>query len=361
MARGRLGVRLSLLLLAGAIGLMIPPSSIAHAMDSEAARSLRDQGMAALEVDDFAKAIEKLKASYEESPDAELLYHIAQAYRLSGDPGHALSFYKKYLTAAAPEATNRHDAEARVIEMQAIVPPGPIAAAPGAPAPVAGPAPVTGAAGYPPPYPYPYPYPYPPPPPASPPPAARDTLERPARDREHRRLLAVPFLGVHSYLGDRGKNFGPGMRLGMLLGGRLGRYVSLDGEAIVDLLNPHTDATIVRAQLSFNPLAHVPAGPVEMVGGPKLGVGVGTTSANLMDSAGNKTGTSSSTYRGWIAGLEGGAFTRVSRGVSIGGLLAFELRTTSAGSCSLSTGATCQFNATGPSAKVLSLSAAALF
>jgi hypothetical protein len=169
----------------------------------------------------------------------------------------------------------------------------------------------------------------------------------------------MPFSGVNAFLGDASANIGPGLRVGTLLGGRLGQYASLDGEAIVDVLRPLAPgASNVRGQLSFNPLAHVSAGAVELLGGPKLGFAVGQahSSPDLVTRTMITTN-----YLGWLAGLDGGVLVRVSRAVSIGGLLAFELHGISAGSCTITSGDPCQFHPGGAVSKMLSLSAAALF
>jgi tetratricopeptide (TPR) repeat protein len=113
--RARVTVGVFLLTLAG--GLCLP--SVAHALDRQAAKRLYNEGMAAYNLDDYVKAVERFKASYEQCLDPALLYNIAQAYRLGGDRAQALSFYRKYLRSAPRDARNRSDADARVKELEA--------------------------------------------------------------------------------------------------------------------------------------------------------------------------------------------------------------------------------------------------
>jgi len=64
------------------------------------ARALHDQGLAAYESGHADLAVRKLTAAYDAAPSAELLYHLAQAYRMKGDVAEALHLYQRYLDAA---------------------------------------------------------------------------------------------------------------------------------------------------------------------------------------------------------------------------------------------------------------------
>jgi hypothetical protein len=97
--------------------------------------------------------------------------------------------------------------------------------------------------GYPPPGAYPGSYAPPPPPP---PPFS-------ASDRRHSGFLAMPYLGVNSFQGTNAVNLGPGFRIGTLLGGRIGRSFSINGELTIDFMNPENvpaaeDVTLTRTR-----------------------------------------------------------------------------------------------------------------
>jgi hypothetical protein len=84
-------------------------------------------------------------------------------------------------------------------------------------------------------------------------------------------------VGLHTLVGDGSDNFYPGLRTGLLVGGRLGRQVSGNAEVVVDLLNPDTPSgvsvTEVFFDLTFSPLLHVPLSPTtQFILGPRLGV-----------------------------------------------------------------------------------------
>ena len=64
------------------------------------ARALHDQGMSAYEAGHYDVAVQKFNAANDASPNPELLYHLAQAYRLKGAWTNALELYEKYLEVA---------------------------------------------------------------------------------------------------------------------------------------------------------------------------------------------------------------------------------------------------------------------
>ncbi|MEO8214153.1 MAG: hypothetical protein ABI560_13215, partial [Myxococcales bacterium] len=78
---------------------------------SEAKRHY-EEGTKAFNLGEFARAIAEFKATYNVKPDPLLLYNIAQSYRLAGDAGQALFFYKSFLR-NMPGASNRKDVEAQ--------------------------------------------------------------------------------------------------------------------------------------------------------------------------------------------------------------------------------------------------------
>ena len=173
--------------------------------------------------------------------------------------------------------------------------------------------------------------------------------------------MALPFLGLNSYQGKTGDGLGVGLRLGTLLGGRVSNVFSVNGELMIDVVNPEnvqsgTDVTIVEGVLALSPLLHVPAGTTEVVLGPKLGIWRGTAQQTMS----GVTDTFSAS--GYVIGLNAGIFGAVSSSMSVGGLLSFDIRTIHQ-RCSTFSGFSeaCTTNGTGPAEKVLGFNAALLF
>ena len=197
----------------------------------------------------------------------------------------------------------------------------PAQAPPPAPAPPSNPPPPGYAPppGSPPPYSYAPPqllgWYYPPPPPLPPVP--------PRRPRLKRRVLALPYLGVHSYQNTEATAYGPGVRLGSLIGGRLNDLLSLNADVTLDISNVNGAGSGFREysiSLAFAPLLQVPVRLLEFVVGPKVGVFIVDTELAAMGF------TTSSTQPGVVFGVAAGVFLRVSATTSMGVLLAFDLR-----------------------------------
>jgi len=156
-------------------------------------------------------------------------------------------------------------------------------------------------------YPQQYPAPggYPPPPPQG-----------------HHGLLLSGYIGIHSFRGQVGEPFDPGLRLGGLLGVYVNPVASLNGELTIDALNIKSsfigNASGARVALSFSPLFHLPAGNLELVLGPKFGVWATAISGDY-----GFGGTSNVSANGYLLGLNAGLFARLGR-MSIGGLASFE-------------------------------------
>jgi tetratricopeptide (TPR) repeat protein len=72
------------------------------------------------DVGEFEAAIKEYKEAYRLSQAPALLFNIAQAYRLAGNPERALYFYRGYLR-DVPDAPNRADAEELAANMEAKV------------------------------------------------------------------------------------------------------------------------------------------------------------------------------------------------------------------------------------------------
>jgi hypothetical protein len=84
-------------------------------------------------------------------------------------------------------------------------------------------------------------------------------------------------VGLHKWLGDSAAGFDPGLRAGLLVGGRMGRQVSGNAELVVDLLSPDTpngvSVTELVFDLTFSPLLHMPLSATsQVIFGPRLGV-----------------------------------------------------------------------------------------
>ncbi|MFH0903408.1 MAG: tetratricopeptide repeat protein [Pseudomonadota bacterium] len=78
------------------------------------------KGVTYYNLGEFEKAVEEFKQAYTISAAPQLLFNLAQAYRLKEDHKQALHFYKTFLR-LQPEAPNRVDVEARIAEMEKLV------------------------------------------------------------------------------------------------------------------------------------------------------------------------------------------------------------------------------------------------
>jgi tetratricopeptide (TPR) repeat protein len=84
------------------------------------ARELYKKGMTHYELGAFDDAIVEFKRAYELTSAPGLLFNIAQVYRMKKDAEQAVYFYRTYLR-LIPDAPNRADVEALIVENQAIV------------------------------------------------------------------------------------------------------------------------------------------------------------------------------------------------------------------------------------------------
>ena len=91
--------------------------------DPGRARTLHDQGVAAYQVGKLDLAIKKLGLALDANPTPELMYHVAQAYRIRGERGdwrdlsRALDLYEQYLD-AAPTGAASADCRAQVEKLR---------------------------------------------------------------------------------------------------------------------------------------------------------------------------------------------------------------------------------------------------
>jgi hypothetical protein len=134
----------------------------------------------------------------------------------------------------------------------------------------------------------------------------------------------MPLLGIHSIEGRNGANDDAGLRIGGLLGGRLGSMFSINGQLTLDAVNaknlaPGETFSSFKLSLTASPLFHVHQGRAEMVLGPKLGL-FGFASTETLPSSGTGSGHGS----GYVIGVNAGAFVALGRRLSLGGLLSYE-------------------------------------
>jgi tetratricopeptide (TPR) repeat protein len=80
--------------------------------------TLEASGQRHYELAEYAAAIADFKEAFRISDQPELLFNIAQAYRLSADCRQALTFYRTYLR-RLPGAANAERVRARITEMEA--------------------------------------------------------------------------------------------------------------------------------------------------------------------------------------------------------------------------------------------------
>jgi hypothetical protein len=158
---------------------------------------------------------------------------------------------------------------------------------------------------------------------------------------------------MHSYRNSTATTLDAGLRLGVLLGGRLNQNFSLNGEMTIDSTNPNNvpagvDVTETVVDLAFSPLVHLPAGSGDFVFGPKLGV---------FASEATSSGGGSASTNGTVLGLNVGAFFAVSDGASLGVLLSYELKSVD----EVCVSGSCTTNIDADSLQVLGVTAAALF
>jgi hypothetical protein len=142
----------------------------------------------------------------------------------------------------------------------------------------------------------------------------------PPAARRKRRLLAIPYVGVHSYV--QRDAYGPGLRFGGLLGVRVGDRLSVNGELTYDVSNVSGPITLEQERFfrgSVSPLVHVDARGLELNIGPKVGL---YSRRSRYDAGGADLEVTGS---GYTTGLNAGAFVPVSPQVSLGLLLSFEV------------------------------------
>lgn len=74
-----------------------PGASAPTQADKQAARGLVDEGIAAMDARDYARAVALYTRAFAVVPHPILLFNIGQAYRLAGHPDRAVPYYEHYL------------------------------------------------------------------------------------------------------------------------------------------------------------------------------------------------------------------------------------------------------------------------
>jgi hypothetical protein len=186
-------------------------------------------------------------------------------------------------------------------------------------------------------------------------------LEPPSSDSRRSGVLIVPFVGLHSFQNDDAKNLDAGLRVGVLVGGRINEMLSIGGQAALDVVNPKNvpsgeDVTAWQLHVALSPLLHAQTGPIEIVLGPKLGFFF------LHEDISGSLGSGSESIHGWLYGANLGAFAAANAKVSIGGLLSFDFEKATEACFTVSGQAEmCSSSGLDNTAKVLGVALAALF
>jgi hypothetical protein len=138
-------------------------------------------------------------------------------------------------------------------------------------------------------------------------------------------LLAMPFVGLHSYQNADMAAYAPGLRAGALVGARLLPWLSVNLEGTYDRsFEPHVEggpSSEFFADVALSPLFHFTGKPGEIVVGPEIGYFLRSGSAETQ--ALTHIDDSST---GLAVGFNAGAFARMGRHVSAGVLFSLELR-----------------------------------
>ena len=92
-------------------------AAVAQTDPIAAAKAAFERGEIHYQVGEFDRAIAEYREAYRLSKAANLLFNIAQAFRLKGDAEQAIYFYRSFLR-NKPDAENRIDVEARIQEME---------------------------------------------------------------------------------------------------------------------------------------------------------------------------------------------------------------------------------------------------
>jgi hypothetical protein len=101
----------ALLLMAGRAHAQLTPAQ------KQEVREHYDRAVRAYDIQKFGEAIEEYQKTYEISGDPAMLFNVAQAYRLNGQPQEAVFYYRRYLE-RSPLAPNRADVEQKIADLE---------------------------------------------------------------------------------------------------------------------------------------------------------------------------------------------------------------------------------------------------
>jgi hypothetical protein len=190
-------------------------------------------------------------------------------------------------------------------------------------------------------------------------PAAAEAYEEAEPRAQRRRFLILPYLGLHSLAGKNADNFGLGFRTGIVAGYQLNPSISLNGELLIDVpnqKNASADTTMVVVNMGFSPFFHLPAGPLELLLGPKLGFAVVSRETKFTTSKTKDTQTA------FDLGTNFGLFFPLGNKMSIGGLITLDLQSPIERCHTVNEGVeTCTKDNLGDADKVVGTMAALLF
>ena len=103
-----------------ALLVLFAAAGAARANDVAAAREHFQRGSTAYDLGRFLDAAHEYESAYEASPDPSMLFNIGQSYRFAREYQKASLSFKAFLR-RAPDAPNRAEVEARLVEMQQLM------------------------------------------------------------------------------------------------------------------------------------------------------------------------------------------------------------------------------------------------
>jgi hypothetical protein len=156
-------------------------------------------------------------------------------------------------------------------------------------------------------------------------------------------LLVIGYVGAQRvFLHDISEagEFGAGIRVGAMAGGRLNRYLSLNAGITLDRGSYSSDTpngafhgVLSESQLAFSPLLHLGPDSVQVVAGPRLALLIGS---ELWGNDGVGSDLQSGRHFdwwGWALGFELGVFVRIAPPISLGGIFTIDVMNPLTRSC----------------------------
>lgn len=100
-----------------ALILILVSNALAAEPASEETKAHVRKGTAAYNLGKYAESAKEYEAAYEQTLDANMLFNIAQAYRLAGERDKAITAYRSFIR-SAPKSEQRGLAEAKIRELE---------------------------------------------------------------------------------------------------------------------------------------------------------------------------------------------------------------------------------------------------